>query len=384
MFNFIKNLISKLQWWLLKQVQKIYEKSLYDKRGVEGVGIGYKIKDGKITKQKCIMVLVRTKMPTNVLLKEEKIPSRVLGYRTDVFDCFGDIETTNRKIRQRPAKAGMSCANFRVTACTLGLKVFKNGKSFLLGNAHCLMPHWNKAKLGDEIWQPSRIDGGSSKDTIANLSEYIPISFKKPNLVDAALAEIINPDDVSNKIAEIGAIKLPTTNIKPGQIIKKSGRTTGLTSGRVLAVNATAMVNFRVGGKKILTRWKDQIITEAMVDGGDSSSLAVNSKNQPIGLCYAGSPRVSIFNRIQNVQRLLGFTFTPPAKPIEGWVTSRFIRYEDELRVWVRRLNIREEPGLSGKRITFLEKGQRIKIIDDENNGVFKNGHHWWRVLTRA
>ena len=289
------------------------------------------------------------------------------------------------RIRKRPALAGMSCATFRVTACTLGKKVFKNGKSFILGNAHCYFKHYDGCKKGDPVVQPSRVDKGViSRDTIAKASEYVEIKFDGThNLVDCALSEIIKPEDVSNEIMEIGEVNLPIAEVKPGEIIQKFGRTTGYTKGRVLAVNVTAKVNFRVGGKRKLTFWKDQIITEPMVDGGDSSSLALNMKNQPIGLCYAGSSRVSIFNRIQNVQRLLGFTFEPPAKPIEGWVASRFIRYEDELRVWVRRLNIREKPGLSGKRITFLERGQRVKIVDDKNNGVLKNGHHWWRVLTK-
>ena len=132
--------------------------------------------------------------------------------------------------------------------------------------------------------------------------------------------------------------------------------------------------------------FQDQVFTSqnpVYVRGGDSGSAVwIKKTKQPCGLIFAGSARVGVMNNLDNVCRLLNITFEPPAKPIEGWVASRFIRYEDELRVWVRRLNIREEPGLLGKRIAFLEKGQRVKIVDDKNNGVLKNGYHWWRVLT--
>jgi len=58
--------------------------------------------------------------------------------------------------------------------------------------------------------------------------------------------------------------------------------------------------------------FKDQIITKAFVQGGDSSSLGllkVNKKYYPCGLVFAGSDEISILNRIQNAAQLLGFRF---------------------------------------------------------------------------
>jgi hypothetical protein len=51
------------------------------------------------------------------------------------------------------------------------------------------------------------------------------------NKVDAAIARPLNDQDVRNDILEIGTIKGLVSG-ELGMAIKKSGRTTGLTTGR--------------------------------------------------------------------------------------------------------------------------------------------------------
>ena len=85
--------------------------------------------------------------------------------------------------------------------------------------------------------------------------------------------------------------------------MKKTGRTTNFTTGRITAINATVDVNY--GGGKV-ARFKDQIVTTNMSAGGDSGSLVVTvQENTAVGLLFAGSASAMIANQIENVRSLL-------------------------------------------------------------------------------
>lgn len=361
------------------KIDKVKEKSedvLLAQANVVGVGVGRKQVKGKWTRKKAILIFVEKKIEATSLDAADLIPKKIDGCCTDIIEVGQLEEMQIQKQRHRPAPWGTSCMWCKGSACTLGAKVWKNDKAYILGNAHCYFPFWNGANKGDEVWQPSRVDGGAVKDKIGTVFEVAPFSFEGTNLVDAALAEIMNPLDVSNGIMEIGIPDPNIATVKVGEIIQKFGRTSGYTTGRVLSINTTAKVNYRVGGVKKLVLWKDQIMTEPMVEGGDSSSLALNMKKQPVGLCYAGSDRVSIFNTIQNVQAALEFSF---GSPKEGWVAAKYLEYKDLLRVTTN-LNVREAPSLNAKKVDMLLKGTAVKIIDDTKNGTLANRYHWWRV----
>jgi hypothetical protein len=84
--------------------------------------------------------------------------------------------------------------------------------------------------------------------------------------------------------------------------IKKSGRTTGLTRGTIEQVNVTIRVSFGADKTALFT---DQLLAGAMSQGGDSGSVVLTEDNEVIGLLFAGSTNTTIFNRIQNVFRLM-------------------------------------------------------------------------------
>ncbi len=90
--------------------------------------------------------------------------------------------------------------------------------------------------------------------------------------------------------------------------VKKYGRTTSLTTGRVTAINATVDVGY---GPGLIARFVDQIIIEpgSFSAGGDSGSLIVvegkgkdkGNDRIPVGLLFAGSSFVTIANPIDAV-----------------------------------------------------------------------------------
>ena len=223
-----------------------------------------------------------------------------------------------RKYRVRPVTGGISVGHRNVTAGTIGACVYDflpdgigtPGKYYILSNNHILANN-NVGNIGDSILQPGRADGGRiPQDRIGRLSRFIPLQFApdvalavQNNLVDAALAAV--PFHLlGGGIKWMGEVRgwCQKSAVTVGTMVKKVGRTTNLTTGRITVVNATVDVNYR-GGK--VARFKDQILTTNMSAGGDSGSLITTLDNIAVGLLFAGSSQVTVANQIENVRSLL-------------------------------------------------------------------------------
>jgi hypothetical protein len=282
------------------------------KPNVVGVGIGRPIRHGKEKKDELgIIISVIKKLPRSrkYLADEEIIPADIEGIKTDVVEVgeiFApplEIESIEpqfyRKSRMRPACPGCSLGHFKVTAGTFGAVVHKNNEEYILSNNHVLA-NSNQAERGDNILQPGRWDGGTNNDKIGELTEFIPISTIG-NLVDCAIAKPIY--DISDEIIEIGRVQ-GKREARLGLKVKKSGRTTGLTSGRVIQLNATVKVKYGFG----LATFEDQIIASRMSKGGDSGSLVLTEDNEAVGLLFAGSEGlfgITIMNPVEAIEREL-------------------------------------------------------------------------------
>lgn len=221
-----------------------------------------------------------------------------------------------RTKRWRPLLPGISIGHYKVTAGTLGL-ITKEG--MILSNNHVLAASSSNVKKtaskGDRILQPGPFDGGTKKDKVGELVKWVDLDAKGSSVVDAAVAK--PTVKISKKVSDVGT---PTgaTKAEEGDIVMKSGRTTGLTKGKVLDTNATITVDY---GKFSVT-FKDQIVTEAMAKGGDSGSALLKNK-KVCGLLFAGSNSVTIHNKISNVTEKLGVkpgkfvvTYAPAILPL--------------------------------------------------------------------
>ncbi len=85
--------------------------------------------------------------------------------------------------------------------------------------------------------------------------------------------------------------------------VKKSGRTTGFTTGTIQQVDVSANVQYGAGKIALFT---DQLMAGAMSQGGDSGSAVMDDNNRLTGLLFAGSDSTTIINRIENVFSTLG------------------------------------------------------------------------------
>lgn len=121
------------------------------------------------------------------------------------------------------------------------------------------------------------------------------------NEVDCAVAKPLDASKFTGEILGIGKV----TGTKPaalGMSVRKSGRTTGYTTGTITLLNAT--VNVAYGNRT--ARFTGQIITTPMSQSGDSGSLLVDgASNVAVGLLFAGSDQSTIFNPIDSVLNAL-------------------------------------------------------------------------------
>ncbi len=299
------------------------EDDLLGRAGVQGVGVGFKISKGEMTETPSVMVLVDQKLPTELIATSDLIPKKVKNLPTDVVevgyvfagDAYADTEPQTLKERVRPVRPGYSVGHFGITAGTIGAGAYdispipgKPPRYYILSNNHVLA-NSNNAAIGDPIVQPGPIDGGSvPSDVIGRLARYVPITFDGTcNTVDAAIAEV--PFHVIDR--DIYWNGYPTTAAKAavvGTFVKKTGRTTNFTTGRVTAIGATVNVGY---GNGRVAKFCNQIVTTDMSAGGDSGSLVLDLQNNPIGLLFAGSAVATILNPIAQVQLALKVRIWP-------------------------------------------------------------------------
>lgn len=255
------------------------------------------------------------------------------------------LAATSHKARQtRPIALGTSGGSVvdkvKNGCCsgTLGSLVKdKDGVLYILSNTHVLAGdsasggNGKVSAKGDPVNQPGYIDincQDNKSDYVANLDRWQAIVADGITPVDAAIAKIVpGMVDSSGSILEIGTISSTPVDAYVGQKVKKSGRTSGLTTGKVSALHATISVEYtdECGGKPYTSTFHDQILITpgSFIKGGDSGSLLVENvaKNpRPIGLLFAGSSQVAIANPIQTVLDTFGVSMvgveTTPVKSV--------------------------------------------------------------------
>jgi hypothetical protein len=305
---------------------------LLGRKNVVACGVGFKESGGRITEEPCVVVSVAKKMPEAQLSPADIVPKKLGEVKTDVQETGVIRALQSPTDRWRPAPGGVSIGHIDITAGTLGCLVIKDGQLFILSNNHVLA-NINAAEKGDPIIQPGRYDGGTLDDQIATLEDFIPINFgEEPptcpiaigtesflnwlaklvgsshrvmafqevparNRVDTAIARPLSDDLVEKRILEIGVPK-GSREATLGTQVKKSGRTTGFTTGRIIQIDVTSQVSYGEGKTAV---FEDQLMAGAMSQGGDSGSAVLDEEDFVIGLLFAGSDTTTLMNPIQFV-----------------------------------------------------------------------------------
>lgn len=239
----------------------------------------------------------------------------------------GVVEAYSHRARHRPAPGGVSVGHVNVTAGTLGSRAIGltapwTNRHLILSNNHVLADV-NAGAVGDSIIQPGDLDGGAHPaDQIAVLARWVPIAFGgAANFVDAAIGWAWH-QRIRGELYYLsgGAPAYYSTGTEPlaaslGLIVGKSGRTTGLTQGRVTQIGVSVNVNYAGRGVAL---FRDQIAIESVntrpfAAGGDSGSLIWHWADgvRPVGLLFAGGGGVTFANPIAPVLAALDIRLLP-------------------------------------------------------------------------
>ncbi len=279
-------------------------------KNITSIGIGYKVKDGKTTDEIAIQFTVGRKASLEVLesLNTQKIPESItvdgVEVPTDVierrykpdFKIVAESTGGPRKVRLDPIVPGVSVANVKETAGTIGCIVFnrQDGTPYILSNWHVL--HGPQGEIGDTIVQPGPYD--DNRIQLNRLGKLVRSYLGVAG--DCAIASIedraFDPTiiDLGVKVEQLGEAEL-------GDKVIKSGRTTDVTHGIVTRIHTITKLDYgipvgeqNVGGFEIGLD-ADNLPDKGEVSmGGDSGSVWLfKDKNGKItnimaGLHFAG------------------------------------------------------------------------------------------------
>jgi hypothetical protein len=193
--------------------------------------------------------------------------------------------------RHRPLRPGLSVSHVDVTAGTIGAFVVDDsGAVLVLSNNHVLADS-DRGAAGDVVLQPGVADGGTAAgDRIGVLDGAVALDEVAPNLVDAATARLDDGVELSADYPS-GALT-GWVAVTDDIAVEKAGRTTGVTQGRVSAIEIDGIsVQYPSG----VLDFDDQIEvtgtgSSGFSAGGDSGSLVYRpDTREAIGLLFAGS-----------------------------------------------------------------------------------------------
>jgi len=301
---------------------------------VHAVGVGHKIVEGKLIEAPCIRLYVVQKLAESLLPKGTVLPSNIDGIPTDVIESppafFLPTDgqaapasatavapcTNGRRSRQRPVMAGISSAHFNVTAGTIACfcRSTREGDDpdtvYVLSNNH-VFADVNKAQIGDDLFQPGPVDGGTNADRFAVLHRFVPIQLggQTANRVDAAIAELLPQIQIDRQICTIGDLSGAGVADENMQVCKH-GRTSGYTEGIVFDPSIDSLVGMDHNDSSIVALFQEQLRINVTAPfsafglGGDSGSIVLDrDSREVVGLYNAGPTggQYGLANRIQDV-----------------------------------------------------------------------------------
>jgi hypothetical protein len=264
------------------------------------------------------------------------------GYGWSSIKSFTTLPLAYSDIRTkqiRPTVCGISIAHYSVTAGTLGtIWTHPNtGHKYILSNNH-VMANSNNASIGDDIYQPGPYDGGTIANKIGRLAAFVPYSYIGDNIVDVALCQPTVESDVTDGIYDIPEAATKVI-VEPylGQAIQKSGRSSGVTHGEIVAIDYAVSIGMPEGNCVFV----NQIVAECLILPGDSGSVVLDENLNWVGLFFAAPYGQNIytpypwsiankFSVIQTELMKIDIAYFPPTEPVENYVQSLSVAVKEK------------------------------------------------------
>lgn len=281
--------------------------SFLEDPNITSIGIGYKMTDKRRTRKLCLQFTVGEKggsaiealdsreIPKTLMVASEEIPTDVMQRTFHPAFQLETLETSNpRKTRQNPLLPGISVSHRDGSAGTLGLVVFdrQSGDPCMLSNWHVL--HGFSGEVGDPIVQPGPHDDNNADFNHAG----VLLRSHLGHAGDCAIARI-EDRAFEQEIFALSVTPSQIVRVDLGDVVIKSGRTTGVTRGVVRRTDVIAVINYsgqgptEIGGFEIGPEEDTPPDLEVSM-GGDSGSawLIANedgsASDRLAGLHFAG------------------------------------------------------------------------------------------------
>jgi len=306
-------------------VQKTVTPDLMKLPGVLGTAVG--LDDSG---QAALVIYVDQDSPARAETPQIRGVSGKVNVKVELTDKFRAFAAHTAK-QSPPIQLGTSggwsydLANGYCCGGTLGSLVQVNGVQYIMSNYHVfesdIVSGGNGivATTGDPVIQPGLIDVGCNAANAQVVGSLVKLSSLPNSNVDVSVAQVVSGMvSTDGAILEIGTISRNTVGPALRQGVKKSGRTSGLTSSSVSGLNATISVTYDnecAGGTAFTKTFTGQIVVSnrgsKFLRAGDSGSLMVeNVTTNPraVGLLYAGSSTSAIANPINAVLQFIGAT----------------------------------------------------------------------------
>jgi len=303
----------------LAEARKALEQELLPLTGAGFVGIAHSEAEGEV------IVFVedeQTRQRVPHSFKDYTVRTEVTGkiqtLSTQVAELITDV-SEERQGEVSPLVGGISLSAYVPNlyySGTLGMGTYDDK---ILSNAHVIAiePGTDEfLDIGTPIIQPGSRDRGRLGNRVGELEAYIPIDFAPDaeNYADAAIGSIDSGVVVSpgEQFYEGGNYWVEGwTEVSKGDIVRKSGRTTGVTTGEVIHTNVSVVVWY---GDQ-LAYFVDQIVVtqenQSFAAPGDSGS-AVDKDGEFVGLLFAGSEDCVVISKAEYIIDGLGIAVEPP------------------------------------------------------------------------
>lgn len=200
-----------------------------------------------------------------------------------------NIRSVSSRARERPIGPGLSVSGINQTAGTICCIVQdEDGTKFILTTVFDV----RDLDTGQDslVVQPGTIDGGTEEhDVIGTVERATKL---------AALVRLKDDVEVYCDVPGIGQIR-GIADVRLGQVVRKFGRTTGLSTGEVRDLDFRLVIDLGAanGGRQSV---KGVLVTPFAAPG-DAGSPVVNDNNELVGMHFAGSDVTSIFVPIKSV-----------------------------------------------------------------------------------